>query len=523
MAFKKSGTIFKISHSERIDASEWSSFKQTALTEKIADEEKEANFKVIAEVDPEKFVYIHTTIMAGVKTEENGFYITADTEKYINDNNDAWTCDDLLKDYKSFKNALTFVEHVQDLEKARGKCIDAIARKMPDTVLIDVLFSVDKKHKDLVDNILNNIINAVSMGCSTGQTICNICGNTAKDEKQYCEHIKNKGTTYRCADGKQRKSAEICKDNTFYDVSLVANPAFAGAIFRKILSSEDVSNHIFANLLSNKIESFNDSLLKVASKEDNIQITIGNDGTILINNSGKEATLENKLASEEIENLKLMFKTEQKKEGFFNKILNLFNKEATHPILNTSPAKDFSVDWDEFTPTCVDDRHNVLHNPIKELEMLKFYCSGCCETFEFKIVQMDSLKKGHTNSIVCKCGYITEVEKTADVSDLDKKQLKGLGYSFSEINSIDKTAANIIIAENIEKKSKDDEEFILTSSISVSVDGNDLKFDKEGKSVVGEEEVLKLIAHTEDGNKIYKTELNENLYLPNDFANLKKK
>ena len=248
MAFQKIGGTFKIARSATLDRiQDWTDFKNGALADpevsekdaKIENFDKEADFKVVADVDSSKFIYIHSTIMAGIKTAANGHWITPETEKYINDNNDSWTVADLMKDHGTFKTATTFVEHVQELEKAKGKCIDVIARRMEDTVLIDVLFSVDRRHVDLVANIENGIINAVSMGCSTGSTICSVCGNVASDPEKYCDHIKagNKGRTYSCTDGKLRKSAEICKDNTFFDVSLVANPAFIGAVFRRVLSS----------------------------------------------------------------------------------------------------------------------------------------------------------------------------------------------------------------------------------------------------------------------------------------------
>ncbi|MDD5651617.1 MAG: hypothetical protein PHF86_14580, partial [Candidatus Nanoarchaeia archaeon] len=321
MSFNKVGML-KTAKIEILsgDISSWSTLKKQANAKNSIEEskkeavdkeavDKEADFQIVSTIDPSKFIYIHTTIMAGVKTEENGYWITTATEKFINDNHDAWTCDDLLKDYKSFKRATTFVEHDQRLENAKGKCIDVIARDMGDTLLIDVLFSVDRRHKDLVANIENGIINAVSMGCSTAQTRCSICGNIANDPTTYCEHLRrgNKGSTYRLPDGTSRRAAELCISNTFFDVSLVANPAFAGAVFRKILSTSEVSNYLLANILNSKIETMvkeDGVLLKAASKDSDVaNIAIKQDGSIEIKTANQILTAKETLSSEELESL----------------------------------------------------------------------------------------------------------------------------------------------------------------------------------------------------------------------------
>ena len=214
MSFTKIGAIFPIAQAHLTNPEQWNSFKKKASigtavvdeTIKVADEAKEAvdknaDFQVVADIDTNKFVYIHTTIMAGVKTAGSDYWVTPETEKYINDNHDAWKCADLLKDYHTFRRATTFVEHDQNIERAKGRCIDAIARKLPDTVLIDVLFSVDKRHDDLVNNITAGIINSVSMGCTTEKTVCSVCGNEAPDSEKYCSHLRNgKGQQFICKD-----------------------------------------------------------------------------------------------------------------------------------------------------------------------------------------------------------------------------------------------------------------------------------------------------------------------------------
>jgi hypothetical protein len=497
MGFSKTGAIFKIAESRVSCLNEWEEFKKIASSDstcKVIEKEtevkkdaieKQSDFDVIAAVDPEKFIYIHTTIMAGVKTASNGYWITPETEKFINDNHDSWECDDLVNDYPTFKRALTFVEHVQDLEKAKGKCIDAIARKMPDTVLVDVLFSVDKKHADLVDNIKNGIINAVSMGCSTEKTVCSICGNIAKDQTQYCHHIKNqKGQMVKCADGKMRRAAEICKNNTFFDVSLVANPAFAGAVFRKILSTEELGTHVLANLISNKIESFTkngDTFLKAASSENPLEIIIKKDGQINVKSNSNN--IQEKLPDEELSSIRSIFTNETHATKFLSKIINkFFNKNSGyHPILNTTTANDnYTISDEDHTPIPTSIRHEIIRSETEKQTDLRlreppiesattsctpntvqrlpeFECYQCGHKEELWQIKASSLDSGYKNALVCpECCFISETEKNIKKSfkltTVDKIQLGDLGFSASDVKKLKPDQITIILSKDITKQ-----------------------------------------------------------------------
>jgi len=285
--FIKHGTVFAICDSNKIKtANDWSDIvnkKSTADGIVIHKNLKPDNDQhVVCQIDVNNYIYIHTTIMASVDLEpESDYYITRATEKYINTNGDSWIRDVLLKDYRTFVDSgIVYVEHDQNPENAKGKVLDAIARDMGDTILVDLLFCVDKRHADLVHNIETGLANAVSMGCTTKYTICSICGNVAHDEKEYCNHIKNqKNQMVKCADGIYRKVCELCFENTFYDCSIVANPAFAGAVFRKLVASDKVSLQLLSNMLCRKISSSEfqnemskfDVIAKFASKDSKIQ------------------------------------------------------------------------------------------------------------------------------------------------------------------------------------------------------------------------------------------------------------
>lgn len=541
---------------------------ETEETPKEADVEKEADFQIVGTIDPEKFIYIHTTIMAGVKTETNGYWITSETEKYINDNHDAWTCDDLLKDYKSFKRATTFVEHDQRLEQAKGKCIDVIARDMGDTLLIDVLFSVDRRHKDLVANIESGIINAVSMGCTTAQTICSICGNVATDPNTYCEHLKrgNKGRTFRADNGSSRKAAEICKNNTFFDVSLVANPAFAGAVFRKILSSSEISNQLLANILSSKIEAmYKDDglLLKAASKSsDAINISIGHNGTIEITTANQTFKSNETLSKEELEKISGCI-PQPKKQPVISQILEQIfgKKEATHPIQNDSGKKDFSITNHDYSDIPYRDRFrafeqiNAPSRPILDLgqpqvcilEMKpassklmsrvdEFECFKCGFKSELWKVKASSIDAGQTAAIECpRCFYVAEESlfKTAkakfkpkDEVTITSKKDKGKHGKIVSLRGplfiikLDDGKTVMKTDKDIVLKKKKASVFVVSRNIPVDDDEGTYWFDEQGNSVITKGEKVAFVTAVENGNYgLFMTETGEDFFMPMSHVN----
>ena len=139
MSFTKHGSIFTITDSNRIKtASDWSdiialtSNKKTSTAEGIKIHKNlttnEQN-NVVCSIDVDNYIYIHTTIMAAVDVEPNSdYWITKETEKYINTNGDAWERSVLLNDYSTFvQNGVVYVEHDQNPERAKGKVLDVPA------------------------------------------------------------------------------------------------------------------------------------------------------------------------------------------------------------------------------------------------------------------------------------------------------------------------------------------------------------------------------------------------------------
>lgn len=589
MAFQKVGT-FKIAKVEILPSLDtWNEFKKQAKTlpaQLVPEQskqavEKEADFQVVATIDTDKFIYVHTTIMSGVKTEDNNFWITAETEKYINDNHDAWTCEDLTQDYKSFRKATTFVEHDQRLEQAKGKCIDATARDMGDTILIDVLFSVDRRHKDLVANIENGIINAVSMGCSTARTICSICGNEATDPENYCNHLRsgNKGRIFKI-EGKNRRSAEICKGNTFFDVSLVANPAFAGAIFRKILSSSEVSHHLLANILNSKIEEMNvdNSPQKNASNDTDVaNFSIKSDGSIVIKTENKIYTTASKtLNPQEIENMILKTEQNEKSASLLTKIIqNVFGKkEATHPILNQSPNKQFSITDQNYDDIAIRNRFDGLNrcqnNPdcgpdvrkpecqceleiislpaIVELDIQKineekqsrvqtFECFKCGFTDDLWKIRAASIDAGNKSTIECpRCFFAADISffKNAKSKFKLKEKVKITGgKEKGKSGVIVSFRGNLVIvkldsgkavwkseADLQSMSTKKANIFVANQDIPVEDDEGTYWFDKQGNAIITKGEKVSFITTVDNGEYgLFQTETGEDFFMPMAFVN----
>ena len=237
---------------------------------------------------PDRFLLTHSTIVCSVdavsvpnvKTgsiEEEGqkinrkyadYRVTSDTDKYINNNLDCWSRGVIKKSFKTFVGAHNFVEHIQVEELSKGRIIDAVMRDVGESIYVDILVATDRKHAELVSQILSGDMNGMSMGCSVDFTICTKCGHVAADEPQMCNHVKyEKGNWFFDESGNKHRVAELCGHETtgetggvtFIDASWVAVPAFKGAVARNTLeipdsptspSAEDTLNQVPSEWLS---------------------------------------------------------------------------------------------------------------------------------------------------------------------------------------------------------------------------------------------------------------------------------
>lgn len=208
--------------------------------------------RVIDSYRPEDYIFTHNTILASVDVEgrvsgaERDHLITASTQRFINDNFDAWERGVVLNDWKTFIGAYNYLEHVQIPSESKGTIIDAAVRNLEDSLYVDILVATNKKHSSLCAKIASGEMNAMSMGCICSHTYCSKCGNRAVDETDLCLDVRYyKGSKFYGPDGKPRIISELCGDKDspgsvqFIEASWVANPAFRGAVTRNIVAVSD--------------------------------------------------------------------------------------------------------------------------------------------------------------------------------------------------------------------------------------------------------------------------------------------
>lgn len=163
-------------------------------------------------------------------------------------NSDSWSRPLLMSTYRTFVGAPNFLEHIQVPALSKGFIVDAIARDIGVSCYVDILVATDRKHTQLINDILSGKMSAFSMGCISAFTMCNRCGNVATDDSSLCSHISydGKGTTWVDRDGQEHKLAELIghvtvpNSNQFIEASWVHNPAFRGAVRRNLLNADEI-------------------------------------------------------------------------------------------------------------------------------------------------------------------------------------------------------------------------------------------------------------------------------------------
>ena len=186
-----------------------------------------------------------------------------------NKNGDWFPAEELKRSYHTFLTAHVFKNHEnKDVANAIGDVLSAV---WDDTMKCVVLIlKIDRKVAPTVTrSIEKGYMTDVSMGCRVPYSICSICGNKARNPKEYCEHIR----LYRrriFPDG--RKAYEINISPKFHDISVVLNGAEKVA---KITDVYDVNQSKKSKSVSSaeKVASviedaFSNNMEKVASYED---------------------------------------------------------------------------------------------------------------------------------------------------------------------------------------------------------------------------------------------------------------
>ena len=266
MAFLKTARAVVVHPS--VSPATWSGLRKTASVTPAKSVSAQAQEILGGPLDPARYLVSHCTIVAsvdvkpvpGVKTGKikvgsktldrrwPEYFVTANTDQFINNNHDAFPRDVLLKSYRTFVGAQNYLEHVQIEEQSKGRIIDAVARDIGDSIYVDILVATDRKHASLVQQIENGTLTTLSMGCICDATQCTKCGNVGVDETQLCDCVKyEKGNYFLDEQGNRRRVAEICGHKSmnetggvrFIEASWVAVPAFPGAVMRNILNPMD--------------------------------------------------------------------------------------------------------------------------------------------------------------------------------------------------------------------------------------------------------------------------------------------
>lgn len=161
-----------------------------------------------------------------------------------NQNGDGFPLKELQASYSTFVGKGNFIDHKSDdITKIRGLVVDAFMNT--EDGCVECLIAVDKvSHPQLVRDIDTGVVNSVSMGTRVGWSTCSVCGNVARTEHDYCDHVKNyKGMKLSLyTNNSDHKFGswpihEVNHDLEFIELSWVAVPAFREAnVLEKIAS-----------------------------------------------------------------------------------------------------------------------------------------------------------------------------------------------------------------------------------------------------------------------------------------------
>ena len=199
------------------------------------------------EIDPKDWIIRQTTAVCGIRLED--YIIPENMVKYINENGNSWSRDDIRKYYKTFIGGHNFFDHDQEIKNSYGFLADAVMRKIDvgnngDYIIyVDVITCTNKNQSPNMDNlrrIESNEINTLSMGCQSDAVRCSQCGTVSSTSENDCKHLRRQiGRKFIAPKGAISKTSAIVWANDeegnsemgidFIELSWVGNPAYRGA------------------------------------------------------------------------------------------------------------------------------------------------------------------------------------------------------------------------------------------------------------------------------------------------------
>lgn len=271
-------------------------------------------------------------------------------EYYGDNKNGDWFPEiELKKTYKTFLTGHVFKNHEnKDPAAAIGEVLDS---EWDDGMkCVCLVIKIDRKiAPSIVRAIEKGYMTDVSMGCRVPYSVCSICGNKARNPKEYCEHIKLLRRKI-LPDG--RKVFEINIQPKFHDISIVLSGAEKVAKITDIYDEKDSAKEKGITPIE-KVASFGEdttvsNMEKVASYKDILADAID------IPSSDK---VSQKLAAE-------------KTAAFEKKVRGAILGEARKGILETADISR-QILKSLFTPYWSDEVLNKINLKLKALAVQK--------------------------------------------------------------------------------------------------------------------------------------------------------
>lgn len=148
-----------------------------------------------------------------------------------NANGDIFPEAELIKAYKKWKDKPLCIDHRSDsVDYVRGFIVDTYYDRALKRVV--ALCALDKlNYPDLARKVASGYSNSVSMGTAVGRAICSDCGQVARTERDFCNHMKTKSAY-----------GEINVDLSPIELSIVVNGADHKAKIKHIIASVNTLN-----------------------------------------------------------------------------------------------------------------------------------------------------------------------------------------------------------------------------------------------------------------------------------------
>jgi hypothetical protein len=147
---------------------------------------------------------------------------------YKNSNNDIFPEEELIKAHKNWVGRPLCLDHQSSsVDMIRGVIVDTYYDYINKRVV--ALAALDKvNYPDLARKVSTGYATCVSMGTAVGQAICFDCGNVARTEAEFCDHMRNRSCY-----------GEINVDLNPIELSIVVNGADPKAKIRHIVAAAD--------------------------------------------------------------------------------------------------------------------------------------------------------------------------------------------------------------------------------------------------------------------------------------------